>query len=240
MASDDAERTVYEAAKSALTRWLGVAKNAVLGLRVRANPDAIYATQPVWQSEVERIVRALTPALQEGWAAAHLPQDLPANDPFVKTNLALTRNLLVRIPDDTHALIVATILDGVNRGEDNDAIARRVDDVLTYTGSENWDSRAKLIARTETTRHYNSSLLAHAMLVQRQDGKQLYKSWETTTDDREREAHKLADHQRVPVLQSYIVGGEPMMFPGDPDGSADNVCGCRCGQMIHTAPKVTP
>ncbi len=154
-----------------------------------------------WQAEVDRILGALTPALQEGWAAAHLPGDLSANDPYIKTNLALTRNLLVRIPDDTHALIVATILDGVNKGEDNDAIARRVDDVLTFTGSENWDSRAQLIARTETTRHYNSSLLAHAMSVQRQDSTPLYKSWETRTDGKEREAHKLAVKRKRALTQ---------------------------------------
>jgi uncharacterized protein with gpF-like domain len=243
LASDDAEKSVYEAAKSALTRWLGVAKDAVLApwkrFHGQPDPDALYSTQPIWVSEVERILHALTPALQEGWAAAHLPRSLPANNPFIQANLAMTRNLLVGIPDETHAKVVAAILDGVDRGEDNDRIAQRVDDVLSFTGSENWDGRARNIAVTETTRHYNSSLLAHALLVQAQDGAEMMKSWETQTDGREREAHLLADHQRVALNVPYVVDGEPMMFPGDPDGSPHNVCGCRCTQLIHAPSEVT-
>lgn len=243
MSSDDAEKTVYEAAKSGLTRWLGVAKDAVLAswrrFHTQPNPDAIYSTAPVWASEVDRIVRALTPALQEGWAAAHLPRNMPNTDPYIQANLAMTRNLLARVPDETHAKVVAVILDGVNRGEDNQQIADRVDDVLTYTGSENWDDRARNIAVTETTRHYNSSLLAHALLVQQQDGTQMTKSWETQTDGKEREAHRMADHQRVRLNMPYIVDEEPMMFPGDPEGSPHNVCGCRCTQQIHMPSEVT-
>lgn len=240
MASNDAEKNVYEAAKTALGRWLDAARAAVLApwrvFKSQPNPDALYSTLPTWEAQLQRILDALTPALREGWAAAHLSQPFDQKDAYVQANLALTRNLLTRVPDETHALVVRQILEGANKGEDNAHIAARIDDVLTYTGSENWDARARLIAQTETNRHYNSSLLAHALLVQRQDHVALMKSWETRTDGKERTAHKLADHQLVPLQQAYQVDGEALMFPCDPGGSPGNVCGCRCGQMIHQPP----
>jgi hypothetical protein len=237
MASDDAEGTVYRAAKDALSRWLGAARDAVLApwrkFKSQPNPGALASADGVWAQGVDRIVAALTPALREGWQAAHLDRPFDMRDPYIQTNVALAKNLLVRVPDETHSLVVKAILEGTNKGEDNARIAQRVEDILTYTGSENWDGRARLIAQTETNRHYNSSLLAHALLAQRQDGGFFYKTWETRTDGRERQAHLFADHQPRPLAQPYLVDRELMMFPGDPMGSASNVCNCRCGQLIH-------
>lgn len=203
--------------------------------RFGATPDAnaVYAAVPVWQQDIDRIVNALTPALKEGWGAANLPGSFSANDPYIQANLALTRNLLVRIPDEVHALVIAQILEGVNRGEDKAAIASRVDRVLDYSGSENWANRASVIAQTETNRHYNSSLLAHGLLVERQDGGVYMKEWQTLTDGRERPEHRAADHQVRLLNQPFIVGNEPLLFPTAPEGSADNVCGCRCGMTIR-------
>ena len=237
MASDDAESTVYQAAKEALTRWLGAARDAVLApwrkFKGQPNPSALASVDGVWEQGVDRIIAALTPALREGWQAAHLERPFDMRDPYIQANVALAKNLLVRVPDETHSLVINAILEGTNRNEDTGQIAARVQDVLTYTGSENWDSRARLIAQTETNRHYNSSLLAHALLVQRQDGGRYTKTWETRTDGKERRAHLLADHQARPLEQPYLVDKELMNFPGDPQGSPGNVCGCRCSQLIH-------
>lgn len=231
--SPGAEDSVYQAAKAGLTRFLGRVRGLVKGrFGSTPNPDMVYAAVPVWQAEVERIMNALTPALQEGWAAAHLPGDYSPSDPYIQANLALTHNLLVRIPDEVHALVVRDILAGTNAGEDNAAIAARVENTLNYSGSENWDNRARVIANTETNRHYNSSLLAHGLLVQKQDGGQYVKTWETHTDGRERTAHRLADHQSRSLQQPYRVDNQDLLFPGDPTGSPENVINCRCGQQI--------
>lgn len=239
MASREAEGSVYRAAKAGLQRFLQRARELVMApferFQSTPNADAVYAAQPIWQAEVDRIVNALTPALQEGWAAAHLPGDYLPSDPYIQANLALTRNLLVNVPDEVHALVVREVLAGTNGGEDNASIARRVDGVLNYTGQENWDNRARVIAQTETNRHYNSSLLAHALLVERQDGTPLTKEWQTRTDGRERAAHHAADHQVRTLSQPYLVGGEPLLFPGDPAGTPHNVINCRCGQTIQKA-----
>lgn len=236
MASKEAEENVYQAAKSGLTRWLGLAKNAVMApfRRFRAQPDptGFMLVQPAWQAEVDRIVAALTPALQEGWGAAHLPGHYDPQNPFVKANLALTRNLLVRIPDEIHSLIVRQIIEGASAGETVDQIAARVDDVLTYTGSENWDFRARNIAQTECTRHFASSMLAHGLMAERHDRTALTKTWHTRMDGNERVEHKDANNQSRPLSQPFDVGGHQMLFPGDPEAPADLVCGCRCKLMI--------
>ena len=232
MAERPGEESVYQAAKASLKKWLSRTRDAVMApwreFKAQPNPSSVYSTAPLWQMEVDRILVELTPALREGWAAADLPRDFNINDPFIQANLALTKNLLVRIPDEVHAKIVAAILEGANRGEDNAAVANRIDDILTFTGSENWDHRAKVIAQTELTRHRNSSAMAHALLVERMDQRTFTKKWHTTLDGNERSEHKDANGQVQTLRNHFRVGGEPLSFPGDPKASADNICGCRC------------
>lgn len=232
-ASQGAEDSVFQAVKSGLTRWLGRAREVVMApwrqFKVAPNAEAIASVQPAWQAEVDRILAALTPALREGWAAAHLPGDFDPSDPYIQANLALTNNLLVRIPDDVHAMVIAAILEGSNKGESTEKIARRVDDILNYTGSENWENRAKVIARTELTRHFAGSMLAHGLLRQKSGDLSLLKQWDTTMDNKERTEHRLANDQTQPLGLPFIVGEEPLLFPGDPRGSPSNVINCVVG-----------
>lgn len=241
-ASRGAFDSAYEAAKQGLTRWLGSAREAVMApwrrFRAAPNPEAIYATVPAWQADVDRILAALTPALREGWAAAHLPGDYDPQDPYIQANLALTRNLLVRIPDEVHAMVVAAILEGSNNAESTEQIARRVDDILTFTGSENWNHRAQVIAQTETNRHFNGSMLAHGLLREKAGEAGLSKRWDTVMDGKERKAHELANDDVQPLGQPFIVDGEALLFPGDPTGSPSNVINCVPGSTIITAHKV--
>jgi F like protein len=236
MPSREAEDNVYQAAKNGLQRWLGVAKEAVMApwkrFRATPNADAIRATVPVWQTQVDRILEALTPALREGWAAAHLPGDFDPGDPYIVANLAMTYNLLVRIPDEVHAKVVKEILEGTNAGESTEQIAQRVDNVLEFSGSENWVSRARTIATTETTRNFGSSMLAHGLLTEKNGRQGLTKQWDTVMDGKERMAHQLANNQTQPLNQPFIVDGELLMHPAAPNGSPDNVIGCRCSLRL--------
>jgi hypothetical protein len=94
--------------------------------------------------------------------------------------------------------------------------------------------RAELIARTETTRAANQG----AMLGAISTGLQTMKEWIAITDDRTRRIprndydHLHMDGKNVPIDQPFTVPGlrsiDIMEFPGDPNGSAGNVCNCRC------------
>lgn len=243
-ASPESEDSVLKAATGSLKRWLGRARDVVMTpwRRFRAQPDpgAIASTKPMWQAEVDRILEALDPALREGWAAANLPGNFSPDDPFIQANLALTKNLLVRIPDEVHAQVVAAILAGVDAGDSVEQVAERVEDVLTWTGSENWPNRARIIAMTETTRHYASAMLAHGLLRERAGELGLMKQWDTRMDGRERSEHREANDQRRPLSEPFLVGGELLLFPAAPNGSPSNVCNCRCGLELIRVNEIAP
>jgi SPP1 gp7 family putative phage head morphogenesis protein len=84
--------------------------------------------------------------------------------------------------------------------------------------------RANAIARTEThtAANYGSQAAAEAT------GLNIQKEWVAANDERTREDHIDADGQIVGLNESFDVGGEALMFPGDPSGSAGNIINCRC------------
>lgn len=54
------------------------------------------------------------------------------------------------------------------------------------------------------------------------------KEWEATEDSHTRPDHHEADGQRVAIDSHFVVGGEFMLFPGDPEASPAQVANCRC------------
>lgn len=94
--------------------------------------------------------------------------------------------------------------------------------------------RAELIARTETSRAANQA----AMLGAVSTGLMTEKEWISIQDNRTRRIprnnydHLHMDGKRTPVDKPFTVPGltsvDIMEFPGDPNGSAGNVCNCRC------------
>lgn len=234
--SPNAEDSAYEAAKGGLRRWLERARDRVMApwrkFRSQPSPEAIQSVAPAWQAEVDRILAALSPALREGWVAANLPGDYSPRDPYIQANLALTKNLLVRIPDEVHAMVIAKILEGASAGLTTEQIADRIDDVLTFTGSENWDNRARVIAQTESNRHFNGSMLAHGLLLEKQGRQGLSKQWDTRMDGKERPWHHEANGQERSLPEPFLVGGEALLFPVDPRGTPSNVINCRCELRI--------
>jgi hypothetical protein len=84
--------------------------------------------------------------------------------------------------------------------------------------------RSLLIARTETTMAANMGALTAA----ENSGANLEKFWIATNDARTREWHSEVDQTPIPMNLPFIVNGEEMQHPGDPNGSPENVCNCRC------------
>lgn len=233
---DQDENHLEGVVASALRRWLTRARDAVMApfhqYRMQPDPTAIYNTQSQWDQEVDTILTTVGQISLGAWSQA---TDVPpvSRHAFVVAYLADVRNLLVRIPDETANLVFAEIADGVNAGESLDQLAARVDRVLSYTGSERWPGRARTIAVTEVTRAYGAATMAAGVEQSRVTGRQLNKTWRTSHDERVRMGHREADGQTVPVFMPFQVEGEPLMFPGDPSGSAANVVGCRCDLVIH-------
>lgn len=195
------------------------------------DPTAIYSTQPEWDRETQTILSTIGRIGMDSWSQA---TDVPpvSRHAFVMASLAMSENFLVRVPDETYSLVAAEIVDGLNAGETVEQVARRVDRVLTYTGSERWPSRARTIAQTETTRAWSAGTVAAGLEQSRVTGRRLQKQWQAHRDERTRIAHHDADDQVREIFYPFQVGGENLMFPGDPSGSPENVINCRCSVFI--------
>ena len=236
----------FEAAIAALvlsmyTAWLGSAAAAVLAgftaFGTAPDPAAIWSTVPAWERQVDRLISALEQIARAGWiqAGKDLGVDLPfdVHDSILADQLNRTRNLMVRTPDEVYRRIIQELGTAIANGESVDQQAARVRHVLDVTGTENWPARARTVAVTEVHRAYNMGGLAAALRVQQQEsGPRLLKTWDAKNDSAVRPAHRLADGQVQFASQPFMVGGEPLMSPGDVSGSPWNVINCRCKQRF--------
>lgn len=218
---------------AAITRWLDSVRRAVFSPgRLYPDPSAVMATAPAWTSEVNTLLGYLDETAGEAWGAQSGREYVSTNS-FVRAQLAMTENLLVRIPDDVYNRVFAAIADGQTDGHSREQIADAVDAVLTYTGSEWWINRAQVIANTEVHRAWQAGTLAAAQYYQPATGPSWIKEWKTDMDGRERPSHRRADGQTRRLSEPFQVGGAMLMYPGDAAGPADEVINCRCDMIIR-------
>jgi len=218
-----------------LRSWLKRAREAVMAPwrqhKIQPDPVAIFSTQPDWNREVDTILAVIGRIAIGAWSEA---TDVPpvSRHSFVMSQLAQTENFLVRMPDETYNLIFSKIIDVINGGGNTQAVAEAVDNVLDWSGSENWPNRAKVIAITETTRAYGAGTLAAGMEQSRVTGKLLRKKWINERDGRVRATHKAVSSDPIPLGAMFSVGDVLMLHPGDPFAPVDEVAGCRCDLLI--------
>jgi len=99
----------------------------------------------------------------------------------------------------------------------NSEAVRRLD-----ADESTWRTRARAIARTETTGAFNGGAVDAAI----REGQQV-KVWLAQADDRTRDSHLQAAGQCVAVDGEFEVGDSVMIAPGV-GGSAEEVVNCRC------------
>lgn len=92
--------------------------------------------------------------------------------------------------------------------------------------------RGEVIARTEAInalREGQQQAIEQAFETSDVLEKEVERIWDASGDSRTRSAHRAADGQTVTGWnEPFIVGGESLMYPGDPSGSAENTIQCRC------------
>lgn len=130
---------------------------------------------------------------------------------------------VTQITDTTQANLQSIISQGITDGLSQREVAKRIRDIAPGIAG----SRADTIARTETHSAANTSALATA----RATGLNLVKEWAAAEDERTRKAHDDADGQRRELDEPFLVGGEELSRPGDPNGRAANVINCRCAVL---------
>jgi hypothetical protein len=144
-------------------------------------------------------------------------------DPMVLDFLARRQNLLKDVPLEIWNEVRLEIIAGIEAGDSIDEMANRIDSKFAEIDK----GRAETVASTETGAAYGFSR-DQAMRV----AGVRYKQWLTSHLQNVRPAHAAAEHdsrnQRVPIDEAFHVGGERLMYPGDPHGSAGNVINCHC------------
>jgi hypothetical protein len=87
----------------------------------------------------------------------------------------------------------------------------------------------------EVTESYTNYRIAEQLEKPRADNRRLFalvalamKMWVTMGDLKVRAWHQIAHGQTVAVTMVFVVMGEMLKYPGDPNGSAKNIVNCRC------------
>jgi uncharacterized protein with gpF-like domain len=130
------------------------------------------------------------------------------------------RRHITNITETTRAQIITGIARGEAEGLGVAGVARFVRDLVPSLSVY----RSNLIARTETHGAANYGANGAA----KETGLTIRKEWVSAADERTREDHAAADGQIVGIDEMFDVGGESLMYPGDPSGSGGNIINCRC------------
>lgn len=236
------ERDVYDGYFARLSAWLVKAVRAVLRPGQRPDPYGVFAVAPDWQDAMAGFVDitikqvigdAYTSLLGSGYRFDARPA--------VTAHLAQVRNRMVRTPDEVFDLIAADIAEGANRGDTIPEQAERIDELLDANATLRWKNRSTVVARTETLAALNQGRSdAFAAVAEELTERplpdeptvQFEQQWLATLDLRTREAHRIADGQRVPIGTPFTVGGFPMMQPGDITAPPELRIQCRCTTLL--------
>lgn len=116
------------------------------------------------------------------------------------------------------------IRDAINEGIKDGLSETQIADVIRERAPIIAASRSQTIARTETHAAANFAVTESFNST----GIEAKKEWVASVDERSRESHVDADGQVVGKDEPFNVGGEDLMYPGDPSGSGENVINCRC------------
>jgi HK97 family phage portal protein len=111
------------------------------------------------------------------------------------------------------------LLEGIQNGEGIPELANRMKTLF----EETYKNRSETIARTETISATNYAGLEAAKQVGITK-----KQWLTSADERVRPTHAAADGQIRNIDEPFNVGNDELMFPGDKNGSPEEIINCRC------------
>lgn len=109
-------------------------------------------------------------------------------------------------------------------GLDEKQTAMLIQRYIAEKGGQLSRLRSRIISRTES----HSASNASTQMAAKASGLPMQKEWIASGGERTRISHASAHGQKVEMDEPFIVGGERLMQPGDPSGSAKEVINCRC------------
>lgn len=146
----------------------------------------------------------------------------------VRLALEVSSTKITKVNQTTRNWVSNQLREGLEKGESLTDLTNRLAD-----GSAFSRTRAGGIARTQT-----AGAVSCGRYAGMKEAGVEKKGWLTSRDDAVRPEHKAAEGRYkngIPMDQPFIVGGDRLMFPGDPAGSAGMIANCRCMQIAVLA-----
>jgi HK97 family phage portal protein len=199
--------------------------------RESIDPSSIF-DRTFWVDQTSDLAADLYDGIASA-AAARVSEafgiDFDLQDPAVAEFIQARANQLAgQVTDTTYEQITSQLAEGAAAGEDTVELAARVRRVFEEASK----NRSVVIARTEVVSAFNGSTAQLAALMP--DDVVAGQEWIATRDGRTRKAHASADGQVRLIGQPFDVGGSALMYPGDPNGPADETIQCRCALALLT------
>lgn len=187
-------------------------------------------------------------AINANFASYMIEDGMQVNYGFTLYSRESVANLLMNDPDlipwmpdvDVAAdlrwnrqMITSHITQGILQGESAANLSKR----LLKTVNNN-EVAAVRTARTAVTSAQNAG---RQMVYERAKSKgiKLQKEWMATLDMRTRHFHGKADGQKKDPEEPFVVGGEKMMYPGDPSAPGYLIYNCRCTTVAALPEEIT-
>lgn len=169
-------------------------------------------------------------------AADHKKVDDAVNaemdDYILKHSDKQTSMIIKTTQSDLDKAIQKAVADSMNTGKPiNSSI---IADAVAKDYTRKVNGRVKTIALTETQSIAEKTKeveLANLDDIEDLAGIDFSRVWVAILDNVTRDWHAEADGQTAAMGEPFIVMGEPLMYPGDPSGSAENICNCRCASV---------
>ncbi len=224
---------VLMAARSDTLRRLEAAQ-----LGAKSTPEFVTKSLIDLVFDKERFGRALVVEFNNPLRAAmqtagnELHQEIGLDDPWKMPPLKALEYLQSRttpimgIGGTVRDQLNTALQAGLDAGETTKELTDRVRGVFNDLS----DGEAKRVAQTETNAAYNFA--RHESMT----GAGIeYKAWLSSHGPNVRPAHAKAEEfyidNPIPVDEPFFVGGEQLMYPGDPLGSPGNIINCQCIQL---------
>jgi HK97 family phage portal protein len=147
-----------------------------------------------------------------------------------KRNTAIRRALLIQaqkiegVNTTTQQMLARQLREGLDSGEGLNDLTARVKKVLGFNRT-----RAQSVARTQT-----GGAVSSGRHVGMKEAGVEGKTWLDAHDTNVRQTHKDAGKhyaKAIPINEPFVIGGDFLMHPGDPSGSAANIVNCRCVEL---------
>lgn len=206
-------------------------EKALAGVRQRGVTDVMFDLSSFTISMVENTKAAHHATMEQ--ALFQFAEEIGASDPWkiedpkVFSFLRKRESLIQDASRSIWEQIKREVEKGLRDGETNAQIASRVRVAFNGITKE----RASTIADTEVGAAYGFARDESMQGLGIEE-----KEWLASGLDSMRDSHRMADGQRVPIGEPFMIalkdgGEEAMMYPGAAGGSAENVINCKCVQL---------